>query len=180
MLRVGSKQLFHNQHTEVSISVSFMNLHVKAQVIMKTCTSVSLSKLSQNFVWALRRTPTNCVCRVYSCMYVSFIDLFIRINSTNSSIVFLLHTNAVNLLKSSCSTITEPGLPVNSIARQHNPPDPGYQTQLSWHTDHSKRQKISDVSVWQQPILTSSRMTWVYWFMFLEWINFCSSVPVVT
>ena len=77
MLRVGSKQLFHNQHTEVSISVSFMDLHVKAQVIMNTCTSVSLSKLSQTL--CEHQEEQQQTAHAEYTVYVSFIDFFISI-----------------------------------------------------------------------------------------------------
>ena len=65
---------------------------------------VNLNKLSRNFVGAIRTTTTNC--------RVSSIDLCL-VFPTNFRIVFLPHTNTVNLLEPYCGTMTEPGLPVD-------------------------------------------------------------------
>ena len=64
---------------------------------------VNLNKLSRHFVGALRTTTTNC--------RVSFIDLYL-VFPRNFKIVFLPHTNTVNLLEPYCGIITEPGIPV--------------------------------------------------------------------
>ena len=63
--------------------------------------------LSRNFVGAIRTTTTNCK--------VSFIDLYLVFH-TNFRIVFLPHTNTVILGEPYCGTITEPGLPVLTLA----------------------------------------------------------------
>ena len=65
---------------------------------------VNLNKLSRNFVGAIRTTTTNC--------RVSFIGLYLDFR-----IVFLPHTNTVNLLEPYCGTTTEPGLPVVKFTR---------------------------------------------------------------
>ena len=68
---------------------------------------VNLNKLSRNFVGAIRTTTTNC--------RVSFIDLYL-VFPTNFRIIFLPHTNTVNLLEPYCVTSTELGLPVGGRA----------------------------------------------------------------
>ena len=68
---------------------------------------VNLKKLSRNLVGALRTTTTKC--------RVSFIDLYL-VFPRNFRIVFLTHTNTVILLERYCGTITEPGLPLVSVA----------------------------------------------------------------
>ena len=67
---------------------------------------VNLSKLSRNFVGALRTTTTNC--------RVSFTDLYL-VFPRNFRIVFLPHINTEILLERYCGIITEPGLPVEII-----------------------------------------------------------------
>ena len=64
---------------------------------------VNLNKLSRNFVGALRTTTTN--------WRVSFIYLYL-VFPRNFKIVFLPHTNTLNLLEPYCGVITEPGTPV--------------------------------------------------------------------
>ena len=65
--------------------------------------TVNLNKLSRNFVGALRTTTTN--------WRVSFIYLYL-VFPRNFKIVFLPHTNTLNLLEPYCGIITEPGTPV--------------------------------------------------------------------
>ena len=67
---------------------------------------VNLRKLSRKFVWALRKTTTNC--------RVTFINVNL-VFPTNFRIIFSPHTNTVIWLEPYCGTITEPGLPAISL-----------------------------------------------------------------
>ena len=90
MLRVGSKQLFHNQHTEVSISVSFMNLHVKAQVIYENLYKCEFEQIIAKLCVSIKENNNKLHMQSIQ-MYVSFIEFFIKIFHKFKHCIFTPH-----------------------------------------------------------------------------------------